>query len=96
MIDTALGILASAVILALAMFARPTRARCPADWQLTTGIRPSGVYTCHPPVTGRDDEPGGIDYAVQPPGYVTGQIYCAPPLRPAICPNCMHSVACAR
>jgi hypothetical protein len=77
----------SALILALATLVRPRHAACPERHDLRTGIRRSGHFECWPAVVG-DPEADGTwghpERGTQPPGIVTGRIYCAPQTVPVV------------
>lgn len=67
------------VLLCCAMVTRPTRARCPAGYDLRTGVRPSGEFRCWPHPVG-DPEWDGTwmrpDRARQPDGAFGARVYC--------------------
>lgn len=58
---------------------RPSRATCPAGYDLRTGIRRSGDFQCWPHPVG-DPEWDGTwrrpDRSVQPDGVIRSRIYC--------------------
>lgn len=76
---TALAILISIAILAISSVCRPSRARCPAGYDLRTGIRRSGHFECWPSPDGDPDYDGTWqrpERSVQREDVLTGRIYC--------------------
>lgn len=75
MIET-LCSLVTVVVLCVTMALQPSRARCPEGWYVE-GVRRSGAFTCKRKLIGGEhDSPGIEDTAVQPPGELSGRIYC--------------------
>ena len=76
MIIQALAGLATILLTTFGIFTRPTKATCPGrSWYLDSGVRPSGIYRCAPPLIEPVGDYGGND--VQPaPGHIYGQVYC--------------------
>lgn len=59
--------LLTGIILLVARVREPTRASCPKDWWLDTGIRRDGSFRCARP---------SKNEAPPPPGHLGGRIYC--------------------
>ena len=77
MLDEFVGLLVTACVVMSVWVVKPRSAQCPDRWYLDTGIRPSGAFRCVPDLVGDVNDPaGGVDRAVQPPGEITGRIYC--------------------
>lgn len=67
-IDEIFLALLTGVILLAARVREPTRARCPSDWWLSTGIQRDGTFRCARPMGRHEEAPA--------PGYLGGHIYC--------------------
>ncbi len=70
MIPPLLAWLISAILRVVTAFTRPTNAECPERWWLSTGVRRSGEFHCVHALLGPEND------AVQPPGELTGRVYC--------------------
>lgn len=80
----------SVALLCWSAVARPTRAECAPGWDLRTGIRRNGCFTCwqHPvaprgwdagrfgPIADWDGTFGRPERSVQPAGVLEGRIWC--------------------
>jgi hypothetical protein len=95
---TGAAIIVSIAILAIASVSRPSRARCPAGYDLRTGIRRDGRYQCWPHPVG-DPEWDGTwqrpERGTQPNGILEGRIYCTGGARP-IARDDGRTVGCQR
>lgn len=71
---------ASIVLLCCATVIRPTRARCPVGFDLRTGVRRDGHFTCWPAPLGAphwDARIGAwVDDGVQPGWRLGGRVVC--------------------
>jgi len=75
----------SVLVLGVTSITKPSTARCPKGWSLSTGIRRSGDFSCWPaPVGGNDDVLTGRQTAIQPPGELRGKIYCTGGTEPIV------------
>lgn len=74
-------------LLGLACIVRPDRARCPAGYDLRTGIRADGRFACWPHPVG-DPEWDGTwrrpERARQPDGVLESRIWCTGGARPIV------------
>jgi len=74
------AILLSIAALAIASVCHPARARCPAGYDLRTGIRRDGRFECWPAPLGDPEWDGtwrrSPDRSVQPDGIIHSRIYC--------------------
>jgi hypothetical protein len=93
---------ASLMIILACAVTRPTRARCPDGWILSTGVRTvdgplgaRGTYACErPPIGGDTDVLTGKSTAVQPPGKIYGRVYCTGGSSPIVVDH--RIVGCSR
>lgn len=91
------GYLLTLWLLALACLARPHRARCPIGYDLRTGIRPSGEFTCWPNPSGPlewDGTWGRPERSRQPDGVIESRIFCTGGTRPVVVGD--REVGCQR
>lgn len=71
--------LASLAVLALSCATRATSAHCPPGYDLRTGIRRDGSFSCWPAPVGDPEWDGTYmrpEHSVQPSGVVSGRLYC--------------------
>jgi len=65
-------------------FHSPQHLRCPPHWRDYDGVRPTGEFTCAPPVVGPDWTPGRADLGVQPPARLHLRLRCRPGTKPTV------------
>lgn len=87
--------LLSILILVTGYVTRPTHESCPPGWWLSTGVRRNGDFVCRiVPIGDTYRDKRGIlrDPSIQPPGELTGHVYCEPNAIPTIVDT--RGVAC--
>lgn len=92
-----LSAIATLILLCCSMAVRPTKARCPATYDLRTGIRTSGHFECWPHPVG-DPEWDGTwqrpERSRQPAGVLGSRIFCTNGTRPIVVDE--RTVGCQR
>lgn len=95
--DLWVAAIASLLLSVLGPCARPTRAHCPAGYDLRTGIRGSGAFECWPSPKGDPlyDGAGGFpERSVQSDAIVRSRIYCTGGAHPIVVNE--RTVGCQR
>src|SRR5690348_4647766 len=94
---TAPSLVLSFALLALVALCRPPRARCPAGFDLRTGIRRDGRFACWPHPVGDPEWDGTFERPErgrQPGGVLESQIWCTNGTEPIVVDE--RTVGCQR
>lgn len=84
---TAVFLALSALVLLCAAIIRPQHATCPRGYELLTGVRSDGRFTCHERTTERWQRANGggwRDVSQESHVELRGRVYCSGGMRPVI------------